>query len=309
MATVKWRRSPEKWRPQTMTFRLLGCRQRGLTIIAITLVAFVVHVSCFITKTSVLRDAKPANRRGILKQGANVYLRRNLSTSSREYEKNATNLYNRYMNLLDTCPLLTKSISSGIVSVLGDALAQWIEATKAQLPFILNWTRLLSFFVCNTFFVGPFLHLWWNQVSKFGNWLETRYQCSKRVQILAQVLVDQTVGVAVFFPTYFYAFELAEGLVSLKGEFCQLLSCRKIDGPNHHSLTFLSLSPAATIVPLLANASTKCTQELMPVLLMQYRVWPLVTFIIFAYVPESLRVLAGNVVAVIWNAWLCTRVA
>jgi len=42
---------------------------------------------------------------------------------------------------------------------------------------------------------------------------------------------------------------------------------------------------------------------------MQYRVWPLVTFLIFTYIPESLRVLAGNVVAVVWNAYLCTRVA
>ena len=71
------------------------------------------------------------------------------------------------------------------------------------------------------------------------------------------------------------------------------------------------LSDSVTVfsAPNLAAAHTKCIEEIGSVYLMQYYIWPIVNWINFAYVPERLRVLAGNIVSVFWNAYLCTRVA
>jgi hypothetical protein len=188
------------------------------------------------------------------------------------------NMYTRYIQLLDTSPLLTKSISSGIVAFLGGMLAQSIESQKAHIPTTFNWTRLLSFFICNTLYVGPFLHFWWEQLWKLGRWMQETHGARKRSTILVQLLIDQTIGVIVFFPTYFYAYEMAESLLLWK-------------------------------TPVLTNAWNKCVEQLQSVFIMQYKVWPVVNFFIFTFIPEKLRVLAGNIAAVVWNAYLCTRVA
>lgn len=71
----------------------------------------------------------------------------------------------------------------------------------------------------------------------------------------------------------------------------------------HFSLVSLYLAP------VLANAWNKCVEQLQSVFVMQYKVWPVVNLFIFAFIPEKLRVLAGNIAAVFWNAFLCTRVA
>jgi protein Mpv17 len=97
-------------------------------------------------------------------------------------------------------------------------LAQSIESQKAHIPTTFNWTRLLSFFICNTLYVGPFLHFWWEQLWKLGRWMQETHGARKRSTILVQLLIDQTIGVIVFFPTYFYAYEMAESLLLWKSE-------------------------------------------------------------------------------------------
>lgn len=61
--------------------------------------------------------------------------------------------------------------------------------------------------------------------------------------------------------------------------------------------------------PSFLAAHTQCKAQLASVLIMQYYIWPISNWINFAYVPESLRVLFSNLVAVFWNAFLCTRIA
>jgi hypothetical protein len=59
--------------------------------------------------------------------------------------------------------------------------------------------------------------VWYEQLWAIGRYLNTNVTKNKNAQTLSQVFVDQTLGVLMFFPTYFYAFELAEALVSLRG--------------------------------------------------------------------------------------------
>ena len=226
--------------------------------------------------------------------------------TARHVNLGRSNLYTRYMDLLERQPFLTQSISAGIISALGDVLSQWIELK--HISFSLNWVRLITFLVCGTLYVGPFVHLWYKKLWKMGRWMEGKYQTSKQIQTLSQVIVDQTVGVAFFFPTYFYAYEYMEALISWRGT--SVMLCTSAWGPRCCLFSFLlSLPIFLVIAPNLAATHSMCWTELASVLIMQYRIWPITNWVIFAHVPENLRVLASNFVAVAWNAYLCARVA
>jgi protein Mpv17 len=66
--------------------------------------------------------------------------------------------YNRY---LTEKPLLTKSITSGVLSFLGDVACQKYfpeDKTKGEK---VDWSRTLKFTVIGTVLVGPMLHYWY----------------------------------------------------------------------------------------------------------------------------------------------------
>ena len=127
-------------------------------------------------------------------------------------------LYQSYLAALEQRPLITKGLTAAIVNFLGDILAQYLEASTAKEPLTLDWKRLYGFFWCGLLYIGPYVHTWYEQLWKLGTWLERRFASSKQAQTMAQVLLDQTVGVAIFFSTYFYLYELIDAVVNLRGE-------------------------------------------------------------------------------------------
>jgi protein Mpv17 len=172
-------------------------------------------VFCFTSKRNALRNVQNSRHRRVDRTSFVAPITSALLAESDAKRTDGCNLYSRYMDLLDRRPFLTQSISAGIISALGDVLSQWIELKHTSLS--LNWVRLIAFWVCGTLYVGPFVHLWYNQLWKMGRWMERKYQTSKRIQTLSQVIVDQTVGVAFFFPTYFYSYEYIEALIAWRG--------------------------------------------------------------------------------------------
>jgi hypothetical protein len=62
-------------------------------------------------------------------------------------------------------------------------------------------------------------------------------------------------------------------------------------------------------MPSIEHALSKCQQHAVPVILMQYRLFPIANLINFAFVPEPLRVLFSNTVSLFWNIYLCSVVA
>jgi len=186
--------------------------------------------------------------------------------------------YGAYGKQLKEKPLRTQSATAGVISLFGDVLSQIVEAKALGVPFALNLARLSGFTIAGTIFSGPFVHLWYEFLWKIGRWQERRYGLGKFLVALTQNAVDQTLGVALFFPAYFYIYEYAEALVGFR-------------------------------VPSFAAATAKMKSEIGSVLVAQYRVWPLTNLINFSLIPEHLRVLTSNFVAVLWNAYLCTKVA
>ena len=131
-------------------------------------------------------------------------------------------LYTSYLRAIELRPLLTKGLTAGVVNFLGDILAQYLQASAAGVTFLPNWVRLQGFFLCGLLYTGPYVHTWYEQLWKVGKWMEEMFDSPKRTQTMAQLILDQTIGVAIFFSTYFYVYEIIDALVSLRGKFLTL---------------------------------------------------------------------------------------
>ncbi|GMH99997.1 hypothetical protein TrST_g6182 [Triparma strigata] len=184
-------------------------------------------------------------------------------------------LYASYQELLKNSPLITKSVSSGILTLVGDVIAQWLES-RVEGYCEWNLVRMAAFTVAGTLFVGPFVHYWYEVLWAMGRRLDAR-GFGRWTKTLTQVGVDQSVGVALFFPCYFYIYELCEAVVMLRRA-------------NFN------------------EAGRKCRKDLGGILVNQYKVWPIINLVSFSMVPENLRVLFSNTASVFWNAYLCTQI-
>lgn len=133
-------------------------------------------------------------------------------------DKSSSNLYQMYIDWLDRSPLIARSVTAAVVGCIGDVMAQRLEASVAKGVFKFDWIRFNAFFVSGLLYVGPFLQYWYGGLWAIGRWMERKVTKKKIWQTLAQVFVDQTIGVLVFFPIYFYAYELSEAVVSLRSK-------------------------------------------------------------------------------------------
>lgn len=186
--------------------------------------------------------------------------------------------YNWYLLQCTVNPYVTKSVTAAVVASLGDIMGQKIEAYLGEKAFSFNGVRTASFFLCGLCYVGPFIHAWYEQLWKFGRRMEKKYGTSKTAQSMIALAIDQTVGVVMFFPSYFYVYEYLESLVQWRK-------------------------------PSFSRAHTKCIEQIAKIFWMQYRIFPLANGLNFLFVPEQLRVLASNGVSVFWNAFMCTLIA
>ena len=85
--------------------------------------------------------------------------------------------------------------------------------------------------------------------------------------VLAKVFLDQTTFSPAYNLFYFYVIGLLEG----------------------RSLQFIH---------------DKIAREFVLVMMMNYKVWPLVNVLNFKFVPPNLRVLFGNIVGIFWTAYV-----
>jgi hypothetical protein len=182
-----------------------------------------------------------------------------------------------YWTWIQQRPVVTKSLTCGILSFVGDVFSQLVSAHTTQSTFIFHPLRSMAFLLSGTLFVGPYIHFWYQALWTWGRHWQSTWNISKARQVLYLNILDQTIGVLLFFPLYFYIHEVVEACISLR-------------------------------IPNIQAATYNLQKDLIPVLWMQYRVWPLANWINFTHVPEPLRVLVSNLVAVLWNIYLCSKV-
>ena len=226
--------------------------------------------------------------------------------------KTVGRLYGRYMELLEQKPLWTNSISSGIITGMGDLLSQWIEFQKKGGDTIFDVSRLASFSLAGAIFVGPYVYYWYEYLWKLGRIMEQKFNSSQQVQSWVQNIVDQTIGVVIFFPTYFYVYEIISAICSFRGEkiLSIVYSLFTLFFVKILLKSFLSSNQKSSLkVPNATIATGSLRQEILAVIIMQYKVWLVANWVNFTYVPEKLRVLVSNIVAVFWSAYLSMKMA
>ena len=215
-----------------------------------------------------------------------------VSSVSKRLKSSCSGACASYMNWLDQKPLTANAVSAGLIAAMGDTLAQLIEcrvgtatSTTCSIGGIgsrLNILRTASFAASGIVFVGPYLHIFYGYLWSLGSHLQKRYNTSRRQQVFVQVLLDQTIGIILFYPLYYYVYEYCEAIFGLQ-----------------------ALGPVAK------RATSKMMQNgnLMAVFLANWALWIPAQICTFWFVPERLRVIVSNIVSVLWNCFLCTKVA
>mmetsp|Transcript_13650 Transcript_13650/g.20787 ORF Transcript_13650/g.20787 Transcript_13650/m.20787 type:complete len:222 (-) Transcript_13650:75-740(-) len=111
-------------------------------------------------------------------------------------------LFEWYSRKLDTHPLLTKSITSGVIGGTGDLICQCISNSNEKI----DWLRMGHFFLLGSFWVAPVTHTWYGALStRFFPGSGTVERVSKRV------LVDQFAFAPLFLTSFMGGLFLMEG--------------------------------------------------------------------------------------------------
>ena len=114
-----------------------------------------------------------------------------------------------YMKWLQEKPRITKSFSAAVVQAMGDLLSQRLFALWHGQSFVWDGARTASFVLAGFFFNAPFLHYWYQTIARFGQGLQQQQRkWSDNQRVGAELALDQSLGVFVYYPLYFVAYEL-----------------------------------------------------------------------------------------------------
>mmetsp|Transcript_42454 Transcript_42454/g.83432 ORF Transcript_42454/g.83432 Transcript_42454/m.83432 type:complete len:264 (-) Transcript_42454:521-1312(-) len=185
-----------------------------------------------------------------------------------------TSAFLRYTAAIDSNPIQTKAVTSAVITGGGDLIAQCIEG---KIHFDLK--RVASFALAGGLYVGPFIHMWFSYLFRFGSFLSDRKVIKSRAaNTLLLVAIDQSIGAVVFFVPYFFVFDYLRSWV-------------------YGTPYFFN------------NSMRKMDNDMWDILKMSWRIFPFANYLSFTFVPPQMRVLASNVIGVFWNAYLCAKLS
>jgi Mpv17 / PMP22 family len=215
------------------------------------------------------------------------------------------NLLQRYSRLIDTKPLMTKAITAGSIAALADVATQ-VFVLPPTIAGGVSWRRVAAFLLAGALFVGPYLHLWYSKLDAIVSPLPRH-----SVRTISKMLLDQSIGVSIFFPMYFTAYELASSLMHAR---CKCLYFHELLAPSQSNRLFADLplsrdcSCCERKVPIWTNVANKCRLDMWSIVLMNWRIWPLANVLNFGLVPIQLQVLFNQILSFFWCIYISTRI-
>jgi len=177
------------------------------------------------------------------------------------------NLYQLYMALLLSSPLPTKMVTAAFISALSDIFAQLITGeSEGDGLSRLNWRRVLAFGVIGLLFTAPIFHYLYE-------FLELRIPAKASwFNTGCQLAVDQLLGAPFWLFWFFSTLAFFEHLPDLNA-----VVRRTIDGYQ---------------------------RDFLPAMLLTWKIFIPTQTISFALLPTSTRVLALNIVDLVYTAAL-----
>lgn len=99
-------------------------------------------------------------------------------------------------------PLRTKAVSTGVLAIIGDLIAQRIAWGAQESPYKHDVRRTLAIGIWGFVFMGPVLHTWYGILNRY---------VLGRFSVLRKVVFDQTVFAPLFNSSFFFGVGLLEG--------------------------------------------------------------------------------------------------
>jgi hypothetical protein len=174
-----------------------------------------------------------------------------------------------YTSKLESSPLLTKGITSGLIAASGDLLCQGVVERNNNKQELLqdgeHWwdvMRTVRFGFLGAALVGPVIHYWFQA-------LNFRLVPGQGLAVIAKrVALDQFVFTPIFLPIW-------------------MTSLWSLEEPNR-----------------LASVPQRLKDTVPPIILMNWMLWVPAQGINFRFVPVHYQVLYSNVVGLLWNTYL-----
>ncbi|XP_062399736.1 peroxisomal membrane protein 2 [Sardina pilchardus] len=191
-----------------------------------------------------------------------------MSTQSLPVARTAfpTRLLQQYTHLLRIYPVITKSVTSGILSAFGNLLSQGLEArkkTKEGVPVrALNLGGLFHYALYGLCVTGPVSHYYYQLV-------ELLLPASVPFSMIKRLLLDRLIFAPAFLLLFFSVMTILE---------------RKTR----------------------QDLKDKMTRTYWPALKMNWWIWTPFQFLNINFVPVQFRVLFANMVAFFWYAYLAS---
>lgn len=212
-----------------------------------------------------------------------------------------------YSNKLDTHPLLTKGISSGLIAGGGDFLCQTAIEARSSRPNTATASydimRTVRFTILGTVVVAPFVHVWYAFLNKAVPGVAA-------VAVSKRVALDQFV----FSPSFLSVRALDLGVAYILRALYLLLSgctCYNNDSPLCKSepspvepqiwLTCLWTMEGEGDAGILAH---RVVQSMPALMVANWGLWIPAQVVNFRLVPVKFQVLYSNMVALVWNVYL-----
>lgn len=170
----------------------------------------------------------------------------------------------QYLHLLKKYPIITKSVTSAVLSALGNLLSQALESKKKQKEGQsgkdVDVYGPVRFAVYGLVITGPLSHY-------FYQLLELLFPASAPFSMLKRLLLERLVFAPAFLLLFFVVMNTLEGKTN-------------------------------------ADLQDKLKARFWPALKMNWKVWTPFQFVNINYVPVQFRVLFANLIALFWNAYL-----
>ncbi|XP_026178622.1 peroxisomal membrane protein 2 [Mastacembelus armatus] len=175
-------------------------------------------------------------------------------------------LLQQYLLLLKKYPILTKSVTSGILSALGNLLSQFVEARKkaknGALVNEIDMAGATRYAIFGLFITGPVSHYFYQLMEV---WMPT----TDPYCIVKRLLLDRLI----FAPGFLLIFYFVMNILEAKG---------------------------------FEDFGKKMRRSYWTALKMNWKAWTPFTFINVNFVPVQFRVLFANMIALFWYAYLAS---
>ncbi|KAL3975841.1 cytochrome b5 [Sarotherodon galilaeus] len=175
-------------------------------------------------------------------------------------------LLQQYLVLLKKYPILTKSVTSGILSALGNLLSQFVEARKKAQKGApvsnIDAAGAARYAIYGLLITGPVSHLFYQLMEV---WIPTTDQFC----VVKRLLLDRLI----FAPGFLLLFYFVMNILEAKGW---------------------------------TDFEKKMRRSYWTALKMNWKVWTPFQFININFVPVQFRVLFANMIALFWYAYLAS---